>query len=126
MANNIAPEWPVDNDGLWWCKITQKQPNPTTGEIEDIDVIGRNDVIAFPSATETLSDAETIHADLQLTLTNVAGTNVYYAYPQGDKARLRLLPTYLDQPVWIHFKAGDGDWHEAARTMVRNKRTATG
>ena len=50
---------------------------------------------------------------------------MYYAYPQGDKARAQLLPVYLDTPVFIHFVAGDGDWHEVAQTIVRNKRTAT-
>lgn len=125
MANNIKPEWPVDNDGLWWCKITKKQPNAITGELEDVDVIGRADVVAFACAQEELDGAVAIHEDLQLTLTNVTGTNVYYGYPQGDKARTHLLPDFVDIPVFIHFKAGDGDWHEVARTTVRNKRTAT-
>lgn len=125
MANNIKPELPVNNDAFWWCKITRTQPNETTGEPEEVPVIGRNDVVAFPCAQEELDGATTVHADVQLTLINVTDTNVYYGYPQGDKLRQHLLPTFEDQPIFIHFKAGDGDWHEVARTIVRNKRTAT-
>lgn len=124
MANNIAPEWPVQNDALWWCEITARQVNPTTGDIEEIPVIGRADVVAFASASASLNAATAIHADLSLALTNVSGTNRYYAYPQGDKAALRLLPVYKDQKVYIHFKMGDGDWHEVAETTVVDIRAA--
>lgn len=128
MANNIAPELPVNNDGLWCCKITQTVPNATTGELEEEPVTGRTDVKAFPAAVEELSEATPIHASLELTLTNVSGTNVYYGYPQGHLLRDHLLPTYKDQPIFVHFTAGSAgeiDWHEAARTIVRDKRTAT-
>ena len=124
MPNNIAAELPVDNDGLWWCEITSTEVNITTGDIEEVPVTGRNDVIAFISATKELSSAVTIHADLQKTLTNVTGTNRYYAYPQGSDLKLRLLPTYKDQKVYVHFVMGNGDWHEVAETTVVNERAA--
>ena len=125
MANNIAPEWPVANDALWMCQIVQTTVNVRTGLPEESPVIGRSDVIAFASADEEVDIATAIHADLSLALTNVAGTNTYFGYPQGDKAQLRLLPTHKDLPVFIHFVMGNGDWHEVAQTIVRNKRTAT-
>lgn len=126
MANNIAAEWPVDNDGLWWCEITEQAVNLTTGDIEENPVTGRNDVVAFACASPLLdkTTADAIHADLVLPLTNIAGTNRYYAYPQGHLAKQRLLPTYKDQQVYIHFVAGTGDWHEVAETTVVDLRTA--
>ncbi|GAB1345019.1 hypothetical protein [Gemmatimonas sp.] len=128
MPNNIAPELPVNNDALWWCKIFEFVPNDTTGEIEEQPVIGRTDVKAFLAAAEELSEAVAIDASLELALTNVSGTNVYYGYPQGHLLRDHLLPTFKDLPIFVHFTAGSAgeiDWHEAARTIVRDKRTAT-
>jgi hypothetical protein len=128
MANNIAPELPVNNDALWWCQITRKTVNPTTGEIEETPVTGRTDVKAFAAAGEELSSAEPVHAALELALTNVAGTNIYYGYPEGHLLRQHLLPAFRDLPIFVHFTAGAPgaiDWHEAARTIVRDKRTAT-
>lgn len=128
MANNIAPELPVNNDALWWCQITQKTVNPTTGAIEVAPVIGRTDVKAFAAAAEELSSATPINAALELALANVVGTNIYYGYPEGHLLRQHLLPDFRDLPVFIHFTAGPAgalDWHEAARTIVRDKRTAT-
>lgn len=124
MANNIAAELPVDNDGLWWCEITSTQVNATTGDIEEVPVTGRTDVIAFISATKDLSSSTTIHADLSLTLANVSGTNRYYAYPQGDKLKTHLLPTYKDVKVYVHFVMGTGDWHEVAETTAVDVRAA--
>jgi hypothetical protein len=124
MANNIAAEMPVNNAGLWWCEITESRVNVTTGDIEEVPVTGRTDVVAFVAATKELSSAAAIHADLQLTLTNASGTNRYYAYPQGDKLTARLLPTYLDQKVYVHFEMGNGEWHEVAETTVVDTRAA--
>lgn len=126
MPNNVAKEWPVDNDGILWCEITQDAVNLTTGDIDvDAPVVGRTDVVAFFAASEELSTAVPIHADVSYALTNVAGTNRYYAYPQGGTMRSRLLPTYKDVKVYVHFVAGDLaggnlDWHEVAETTIVN------
>lgn len=124
MANNIALELPVDNAGIFWCEITESQVNVTTGVIEEVPVVGRGDVVAFISATKELSSSVPIHADLSLSLTNVTGTNRYFAYPQGDKLKLRLLPTYKDQKVYVHFVMGTGEWHEVAETTAVDVRDA--
>lgn len=125
MPNNIAAETPVDNAGIWWCEITRDTVNVTTGVIEEEPVTGRNDVKAFLAASNSLADAVPIHADLNLTLTNVAGTNRYFAYPQGDKLKQHCLPTYKDQKVYVHFVAGIvGEWHEVAETTLVDTRAA--
>lgn len=126
MANDISPEWPVANDALWRCEITRSTVNTTTGVIEEAPLVGANDVIAFASASNSLSAATPIHASLQVTLTNVTGTGVYFAYVDGDVAQLRLLPTYKDQTVYVHFVKGTGDWHEVAETIVTDQRAAVG
>ena len=124
MANNIAPEMPVNNAGIWWCEITQQSVNATTGVIEEAPVVGRTDVVAFLSATKELSSAVPVHAELSLPLTNVTGTNRYYAYPQGAKLREYCLPALKNQPVFVHFKMGDGEWHEVAGTLLTDERAA--
>lgn len=126
MPNNISPEWPVANDALWRCVITQSTVNGTTGAIEEAPLVGAGDVIAFASATKELSSSVAIHATLSLTLANVAGTGVYYAYVDGAIAQLWLLPTYKDLKVYVHFVKGTGDWHEVAETTVTDERAAVG
>lgn len=126
MANNIAPEMPVDNDGMWLCEIIEKAPHPTTGvPIQELPVVGLTDVVAFPSAQEELKGAVTIHESLTVPLGNVAGTNVYFGYPNGESMATHLIPDFADEPVYIHFYSPSTRWHEVARTIVRNKRTAT-
>lgn len=128
MANNIAPETPVNNDAILWCEIEKDSVNGTTGDIETAPVVGASDVVAFLSANKELSTAASIHADMEFTLTNVSGTNRYYAYPTGDKLRERLLPTYKDQAVFVHFIkgtiGGSITWHEVASTIITDERTA--
>lgn len=129
MANNIAAETPVNNDAILWCEVEKDSVNPTTGEIETAPVIGASDIVAFFSATRELSDAVSIHADLEFALANVSATNRYFAYPAGDTLRLRLLPTYKDQAVYVHFIkgtiGGSITWHEVASTIITDERTAS-
>lgn len=125
MANNIAPEWPVNNDALWYCIITQKSAPDADGVTTDVPVTGLSDVEAFACATEELKDATPIDAGLLVALTNVSGSGVYYGYPNGNTAASVLIPAYNDTPVFIHFRSPSARWHEVARTIVRNTRTAT-
>jgi hypothetical protein len=132
MPNNIAAELPVDNDGLFWCQIKADEVNLTTGLIDkDVAIINRNDVKAFIVAGTLDGDSlekrttDAIHTDLVFALLNVAGTPNYYIYPQGDVLLSRLIPAHRDAKVFVHFIAGNGDWHEVAETTVVVKRTAT-
>lgn len=131
MPNNIAAETPLDNDLLFWCEIVKDAVNLTTGAIDaDQPEINRADVKAFlvgGVGGDLLSKRpiDAIHADLVFTLANVTGTPRYYAYPQGDVMLARLAAGYVDQKVYVHFIAGDGDWHEVAETTIVMKRPAT-
>ena len=124
MANNIAPEWPVNNDALWYCAITKKEPD-AGGIPAESPVVGLTDVEAFACATEELKDATPIDASLLVPLTNVSGTHYYYGYANGNSAASVLIPGYTGTPVFIHFRSASARWHEVARTIVRNTRTAT-
>jgi hypothetical protein len=131
MPNNIAAETPLDNDLLFWCQIVKDAVNLTTGLIDlDQPESNRADVKAFivggtggDSLEKRTTDA--IHADLVFPLANVAGTPNYYVYPQGDVMLSRLNPAFKDAKVYVHFIAGNGDWHEVAETTIVLKRTAT-
>lgn len=124
MANNIAPEWPVNNDALWYCAITKKEPD-AEGIPAESPVVGLTDVEAFACATEELKGATPIDASLVVPLTNVTGTPYYYGYANGTSAADALIPSFNDTPVFIHFRSPSARWHEVARTIVRNTRTAT-
>jgi hypothetical protein len=129
MANSIAAETPIGNDGILWCEIVKDTVNATTGDIDqDQPVVGASDVWAFYSSTKELSSSVAIHADLTYNLTNISGTNRYYVYPSGDALRLRLLPTYKDQKVFVHFLkgtiGGSTTWHEVASTIITDERAA--
>ena len=124
MANNIAAELPVGNAALFWCEISTFQANAITGDIEEATIVGRNDVSTFISATKELSSSSAIHSDLIFGMVNIPNTNRYYIYPQGDVLQSRLLPTYRDQKVYVHFTMGAGEWHEVAETTLVDERAA--
>lgn len=123
MANSIAAETPVANDGILWCSIDKDTVNPTTGVIETAGLVGATGVEAFFSATRELSSAAEIAAGVKFTLANVTGTNVYFSYYTGAAMVSALLPTYKDQKVYVHFKKGT-EWHEVAETTIVDERMA--
>ncbi len=126
MPNNISAETPVNNAGIWYCEIIKDEVNLTEGGIDrDVPVEGLTNVEAFASDTKELSSSAPIHEDLRLPLVNIAGTNSYYAYPQGAALREHLLPAFLDELIYIHFRTTDEEWHEVAETRLVDQRNAT-
>lgn len=124
MANNVAPDLPVRNSMLFWCRVVKKDVNVTTGDIEESPHTGQT-VRLFIADQEELEGAATIDAAVEIAaLTEVPTLGIYWGVISGDDLLSGLHPTYIDQAVFVHFVIDtDKEWHEVAQTTPRDRRT---
>lgn len=121
MANDIAGALYLDNDDLIVATLTVDTVNGSTGAVETAALTGAT--VTFYVATTAPYDASTIHASLQLTLTEVGSTGIYYGTLQGSDKTTQLAATADLTTLYLHWKVGQ-DYHESAPVTLTKTRAA--
>lgn len=124
MANNIDEELYLDNNSFIVGRPTKKDLDGS-GVETNTALAGLTDFKVWLSASAThYQTSSAIHADLVITLTEVASLGVYKGVLTGAAKRTHLGATADNTTLYVHWQSEAAGYHEVSATILRTSRPA--
>lgn len=124
MANNIDEELYLDNNSFIVGRPTKKDLDGS-GVETDTELAGLTDFKVWLSLAAThYQTTDAIHADLVITLTEVASLGVYKGVLTGAAKRTHLGATADNATLYVHWQSESAGYHEVSTTLLRKTRPA--